>query len=188
MSIATQIQALQADKQAIKNAIISKGGTSGANNGFDDFATDIATIPSGGTPTIQNYKEFTGTISSTVTGSGTEYVLVTDNILSTIAGLDTLVVAVTTDYEEITPYTIIGAVSFNKLFYDTSSASVGYQTTYRLGGTGVASNKGILTKIDNTTASLVVGQLLIVNNNLKWVIRSANYALRPCNYKVQIMW
>ena len=48
MSIATQISALQADKTAIANAITAKGGTVGAGDGFDDFAADIATIPTGG--------------------------------------------------------------------------------------------------------------------------------------------
>ncbi len=47
MSIATQITALQADKTAIANAITTKGGTVGAGDGFDDFATDIGTIPTG---------------------------------------------------------------------------------------------------------------------------------------------
>ena len=47
MSIASQITALQADKTAIANAISTKGGTVGAGDGFDDFATDIGTIPTG---------------------------------------------------------------------------------------------------------------------------------------------
>lgn len=47
MSIATQIAALQADKTAIRQAILNKGGTSASGNGFDDFATDIGTIPEG---------------------------------------------------------------------------------------------------------------------------------------------
>ena len=33
---------------AISSAIIAKGGTVGANDGLEDFASDIATIPSGG--------------------------------------------------------------------------------------------------------------------------------------------
>lgn len=48
MSIATEISALQADKTAIANAITAKGGTVGSGDGFDDFATDIGTIPTGG--------------------------------------------------------------------------------------------------------------------------------------------
>lgn len=47
MSIANQITALTADKTAIENAIVAKGGTLSQNCGFDTFAADIATIQSG---------------------------------------------------------------------------------------------------------------------------------------------
>lgn len=48
MSIASQITALTADKSAIASAITAKGGTVASDDGFDDFATAIASIPSGG--------------------------------------------------------------------------------------------------------------------------------------------
>lgn len=47
MSIAEQLTALTADKTAIENAITEKGGTLSQNSGFDTFATDIGTIPTG---------------------------------------------------------------------------------------------------------------------------------------------
>ena len=50
MNISEQITALNTDKTAIANAITAKGGTLSQNAGFDTFATDIATIPSGGDP------------------------------------------------------------------------------------------------------------------------------------------
>lgn len=52
MSIATQIAALQQDKTDIATAITNKGGTVNSGDGFDDFAADIATIPSGGGDTV----------------------------------------------------------------------------------------------------------------------------------------
>ena len=55
MSVADQIQALQNDKTAIANAITAKGGTVNSGDGFDDFAADIATIPSGSTPISVDY-------------------------------------------------------------------------------------------------------------------------------------
>ena len=59
MTIATQIAALQQDKTDIANAITAKGGTVTTGDGFDDFASDIATIPSGTAPkfgmTIDNF-------------------------------------------------------------------------------------------------------------------------------------
>jgi len=52
MTIAQQISALQQDKTDIATAITNKGGTVNSGDGFDDFATDIATIPAGGGDTI----------------------------------------------------------------------------------------------------------------------------------------
>lgn len=42
------VNRVKAAKTAIANAITAKGGTVGANDGLEDFAADIATIPSGG--------------------------------------------------------------------------------------------------------------------------------------------
>lgn len=42
------VNRVKAAKTAIANAITAKGGTVGANDGLEDFASDIATIPSGG--------------------------------------------------------------------------------------------------------------------------------------------
>lgn len=47
-TIAENLQRLQTAKTAIGNAITAKGGTVGANDGLEDFATDIATIQSAG--------------------------------------------------------------------------------------------------------------------------------------------
>ena len=47
-TIADNLDRLKAVVPAIKNAIVAKGGTVGANDGLEEFATDIATIPSGG--------------------------------------------------------------------------------------------------------------------------------------------
>ena len=47
-TIAENLQRLQAAKTAIGAAITAKGGTVGANDGLEDFASDIATMPSGG--------------------------------------------------------------------------------------------------------------------------------------------
>lgn len=48
-TIEENLTRLQAAKTAIGNAIVAKGGTVASEDGFEDFATDIATIPSGGT-------------------------------------------------------------------------------------------------------------------------------------------
>lgn len=48
MSIAEKIQSLTAARTAIQNAITAKGGAITAADGFEDFATAIAAIPSSG--------------------------------------------------------------------------------------------------------------------------------------------
>lgn len=63
MSIATQITALQTDKTNISNAITTMGGTVTSSDGFDNFASDILTIPSGG-GTDYMAERVQGTLSS----------------------------------------------------------------------------------------------------------------------------
>lgn len=57
-TIAENLQRLINAKEDIADAITAKGGTVGANDGLEDFATDIATIPGGVTPT-ENYPDLT---------------------------------------------------------------------------------------------------------------------------------
>lgn len=66
MTIADEIQALSNDRTAIQNAISAKGGTVTSADGFDDFASAIATIPSGsgGIPVIKG--SFTAGSAATV--------------------------------------------------------------------------------------------------------------------------
>lgn len=64
----------------------------------------------------------------------------------------------------------------------------GNYTAKHTGATpGVFFGKVVIQKITVDT-NHSVGQLLIVGNQLKWVIRSSNYAVRPCNYVVEVMW
>lgn len=66
------VNRVKAAKTAIGNAITAKGGTVGANDGLEDFAADIATIPSGG----GNYNaEFIGSITFTLKNSLKEIVI-----------------------------------------------------------------------------------------------------------------
>lgn len=55
MSIAEQILALTNDKTAIKNAILNKGGSISNEDGFDDFAFAVGTIPSGSGSELQSH-------------------------------------------------------------------------------------------------------------------------------------
>lgn len=51
-TITQNLEKLVAAKSAIAAAITAKGGTVGANDGFEEFAIDVATIPSGGSANI----------------------------------------------------------------------------------------------------------------------------------------
>ena len=68
------VNRVKAAKTAIGNAITAKGGTVGANDGLEDFAADIATIPSGGGGGSQprkdvNFYDYDGTIVNSYTAA-----------------------------------------------------------------------------------------------------------------------
>ena len=55
MSISDQIDALTRDRTLIRNAILSKSGTVSNQDGFDDFASAILTINTGGGSALTNH-------------------------------------------------------------------------------------------------------------------------------------
>jgi hypothetical protein len=61
-TLADNLQRLKDSRTSIGNAIIAKGGTVNAGDGFEDFPADISTIPSGGSSTL---------IPKTITTNGT---------------------------------------------------------------------------------------------------------------------
>ena len=67
------VNRVKAAKTAIGAAITAKGGTVGANDGLEDFAADIATIPSGGggstTRKDVNFYDYDGTIVNSYTAT-----------------------------------------------------------------------------------------------------------------------
>lgn len=73
-TIAENLQRLIDAKTAIGSAITAKGGTVGANDGLEEFASDIATIPSGGGGGSQprkdvNFYDYDGTIVNSYTAA-----------------------------------------------------------------------------------------------------------------------
>lgn len=138
----------------------------------------------GGAPAA-NYRRFEGTIESVVTGSSAEVLLVEDEIIGQVSGLDSLLVRLSTDSSEDDAYTLVSCVATNltQVIDDVNA-----QFMHRIGATaGVSSDRGAIQRI-TVNANLAVGQLLIVGNQLRWVVNSANYAARPCNYVVEVMW
>ena len=69
-TIETNLQRLVQAKSDITNAIINKGGTVGSGDGFESFANDISSIPSGSSGIETGTVEYID-ISSSVTTSGT---------------------------------------------------------------------------------------------------------------------
>ena len=69
-TISQNLNRLQNAKTAIADAIIAKGGTVSSGDGFEDFANDIDSIPTGysGKP----YLEFAGTQSFTIKPSSSK--------------------------------------------------------------------------------------------------------------------
>ena len=72
-TVAENLTRLVNAKTAIGNAITAKGGTVGANDGLEEFATDIGTIPSGGGGSAGtsdvNFYDYDGTIVDSYTAS-----------------------------------------------------------------------------------------------------------------------
>lgn len=72
-TIAENLQRLIDAKEDIADAITAKGGTVGANDGLEEFASDIATIPSGsgGSATRKdvNFYDYDGTIVNSYTAT-----------------------------------------------------------------------------------------------------------------------
>lgn len=77
-TIAENLQRLIDAKEDIADAITVKGGTVGANDGLEDFASDIASIPSGGAghtvivTTIPNAEVTLTSLDNTYTGTADE--------------------------------------------------------------------------------------------------------------------
>lgn len=168
-----------ADLKAVADAIRAKGGTSAPLTYPDGFVSAIGAISSG------NYRRFEGTIESTVTGSGTSVLLVEDEIIGQVSELDSLLVRLSTDFAGDDAYTLLGCTAANALRVISTD---NYQFLHRIGATaGVYDDRNAGNKPIATTR-MSVGQLIIRGNQLKWYVGSANYAARPCNYVVEVMW
>lgn len=168
--------------EAIETGITPEGSLTITENGTYDVtgkAQAVVSVP------VPNYRRWTGAITSTINGVGTFALLVEDEIIGQVAGLDSLLVRVTTDFSGNDAYTLLSAIGANVV--DVVGANV-YQYIHRIGETaGEFSDRNTIQRITVET-NLAVGQLLIVGNQLKWVVNSVNYAARPCNYVVEMMW
>ena len=168
--------------EAIETGITPEGSlTITANGTYDvtDKAQAVVSVP------VPNYRRWTGTITSTINGAWTFALLVEDEIIGQVAGLDSLLVRVTTDFSGNDAYTMLSGTAANAQYVINANY---YQFIHRIGETaGVFSDRPVLVKM-TATENLSVGQFQIVGNQLRWVVNSNNYAVRPCNYVVEMMW
>lgn len=152
-----------------------------------DGTYDVAQYASAIVSAAENvqFRRFKGSIISTVTGEGTEVLLVDDPIIGHIANLDSLLIKLTTDFSGTDAYTLLGCTAVGT-YHVLSSNAVQY--AHRIGSSdGVFNDTYAVEKVSSTN-NLRVGQLIIRNNQLRWYVNSVNYAARPCNYVVDIMW
>lgn len=168
--------------EAIETGITPEGSLTITANGTYDVTSKVQAVVSVPVP---NYRRWTGAITSTITGTNTYALLVEDEIIGQVAGLDSLLVRVMTDFSGDDAYTLLSAIGANVA---NLIATDQYQFIHRIGATaGVFSDRPVIQKLTIET-NLAVGQLLITGNQLKWVLNSNNYAARPCNYVVEMMW
>lgn len=116
MSIATQISALQTDKTNIASAITTKGGTVNSGDGFDNFASDILTIPTGGGGQTQ-------TKSLSVTSNGSYTVLPDTGYTLDEVDVSVSVVGKPLEPKDITFYDWDGAVLYTYTFDEIQNLS-----------------------------------------------------------------
>lgn len=154
-----------------------------AEDGTYDVAQYASAIVSAG-ENVQ-YRRFTGSITSTVTGSRTSALLVDDPIIGQVAALDSLLIKLTTDFSGDDAYTLLGCIGANSFFVIAEKT---YQYAHRIGATAGVFAEMVGGQKFLTTTSLGVGQLIIRGNQLRWNVNSVNYAARPCNYTVEMMW
>lgn len=131
------------------------------------------------------FRRFKGSITSTVTGYGTSALLVDDPIIGHVANLDSLLIKLATDFSGDDAYTLLGCIGANSFYVISDNI---YQYAHRIGATAGVFNEMRGGQKFLATSSLGVGQLIIRSNQLRWNVNSANYAARPCNYTVSIMW
>lgn len=135
------------------------------------------------------YKEYSGEIVSTVVGVSTYVELVEDALLAEIRDIETLFITLELDIEP-TAYTVKRTYAFNR-----SSMLVGWtgddpcQYVHRYGADSTSSSQTIAFPINDTESSGGIGRIIITEDGkMLCTANSNNYALRPANYTIKVVW
>lgn len=187
MSIATQISALQTDKTNIANAITTMGGTVASGDGFDNFASDIQTIPQGGGGQTQ-------TKSLSVTQNGSYTVTPDSGYTLSEVDVDASVLPVTIEPKDITFYdwdgTVLYAYTFEEIAnltdlpplppnYKDYTADSWTETLSFLQGLTVPFNVGV-----NYTTTRTSTKFYITLDDLRLNVNIFNYSSNNTNWNV----
>ena len=206
---------LNDDLTAVANSIRSKTGKKQYLSFPDDFQTEIESLKIGintddATATEKdivfgksayikgeklegklNYLVFTGEIVSSVIGYDNYVVLACNDILKNIRNQESLSITVTFDVEPAN-HTIAKNYAFNKIgqMQGWYSGSTSYQYTVRYDGSATVSPNYNAYPINysNSDFSGVGCMNLTEDGELRLYSRSVNYAIRPCNYTVEVKW
>ena len=176
----------EAHIQDIARAIREKNGSSDTYT-VSQMGNAVREIQAG-TPTEENRKVITGTITETVVGSSKYVVLSKDSKLAEIRKEVNLLVRVEFDIAP-TAYTIIKSWATNVIARMPVDTTVNFQYIQRCGSNG-SFNYGSATVPINTDSPLGVGCVQITEDGELRIYSnsSSNYAIRPSNYKVVVEW
>lgn len=170
------------DSIRAKSGVTGKLGVVAAKQAVDSIQTggDAADLP---------YRRYTGTITETVVGSGKYAVLAKSSDLAEHRNDESLMVIVKFEIEP-TAYTIVSIIAVNSTeLWGIESALTGYQKTKRWDGSAARGVGSVAVPI-NTDSPAGVGCVQITEDGeLRCYSNStSNYAIRPCNYTVEVMW
>lgn len=171
---------------ALMDSIRAKSGVTG-KLGIVAAKQAVDSITTGGGVEDLPYRRYTGQITETIKGAGVYAVLAKNNELAEHRNDEDLMVLVTFDIAS-TPNTVVRCLGFNSIerwMFNTTSQ---YQYILRCDASGARSVNNITVPV-NTNAPTSVGCIQITaDGELLCYANSANYAIRPCNYEVEVMW
>ncbi len=138
-----------------------------------------------------SYKRYTGSVASTVLGTGAYAVLVTDSELAAIRNEDNLTVKVRFQPTEEAPYTILGCIGFNTFGGNVTGYIDNYQQVRRCGATvDDITGSYPITPVCSDEPCAIVGTMCITSDGELRVYSNSisNYAIRPGTFTVEMIW